>query len=207
MKKKKLSKNRVLVQEQHDIKDNKKNKLNIIFVGTILFLMVFSIFAVKLFGGNNDQDTEKTDYNGFEVVNKGNYWSVIANNIEYGFEYPPQELEHISSLNLKNEPLSGKVYILFDPEITTQNSQEVLRLRQFLSSKGVLVSLACTKEEGCGDIPIMDCRNSNKAVYLRKTNTTQIFKEDNCIVLEYASGEEIKVINKFMYGILGVTNG
>ena len=67
--------------------------------------------------------------------------------------------------------------------------------------------MACTKEEGCGDIPIMDCRNSNKAVYLRKTNTTQIFKEDNCIVLEYASGEEIKVINKFMYGILGVTNG
>ncbi len=55
-------------------------------------------------------------------------------------------------------------------------------------------------------MPIVDCNNQNKIIYLRNNNSTEIVMENNCIILNSNYGDEVKVINRFMYGILGVIN-
>lgn len=202
MKKRKLSKNRL---EEREATVKKPKKLsNLIFVGIILFVMVFSILAIKL--SDNSEEKQELEYNGFKLFNKGNGWVINVNNIEYGFEYSPQDVEDIKSFDLKNELFSTKVYVLFDPDNFSSNSLELLRLRQFLLTRTDSVNFACTKEQGCEDLPILDCRNPNKLVYVKIGEKTQIYKEDNCIVLQAINKEQLMIINRFMYGVLGVIN-
>ncbi len=204
MKKKKLSKSNI---ENSDFSGNKpKRKLigHIIIFG-IVFIMIFSIFALSL-GNNSDSNQDKIDYNGLEFVNRGNGWITEIDGINYGFEYAPNEVENIEAPDLKSESFSGKVYVLFNPDEFNAVSQELTRLRGFLAAKGAIANLACSAEEGCGDLPIVDCNNQNKIIYLRNNNSTEIVMENNCIILNSNYGDEVKVINRFMYGILGVIN-
>ncbi len=202
MKKKKYSKNR-LQQEASVNKVKSKNKYAIAFAAIVLFVMVFSILAIKL--GNTNEEIETLEYNGFKFSINGNIWVSKINGIDYNFEYNPKDLEGINSIELKDYGFNTKIYLLYDPIENNHNDYEIQRLRQFLASKGT-VNLACIKEEGCGDLPIIDCRNTNKAVYLKVSDKNEIYNEENCTVLSAVKEEELKVINRFIYGVLGVIN-
>jgi len=60
------------------------------------------------------------------------------------------------------------------------------------------------KEEGCGDIPVLNCNSSGNLVYIKNSNITEISKESNCITLNAMNGQEGLIINRFMYDILDV---
>ena len=199
MKKIKFSKNRVDGQISGEKKTQNKSRIGLFIVGGLVLIMIISVFTIGL---GSEVQNEKLEYNGFELFNNGGLWMIKGT--QYGFEYGPNDLENIPSIDLGVEPLIGKIYMVFDPDEFSTDSREILRIRQFLTSKGVISSSACIKEEGCEDIPIIKCNETNKIIYLKNGNETKIYKDDNCIILESKIGEEPLVINRFMYGVLGV---
>ncbi len=202
MKKKKLSKDRVFdIQSSKNESFFKKN-IGLIVVGGIVFLMVFSVFAVSI-GRSDDLSSQKEfDYKGHKIINKNGIF-YIKDQLDYGFEYSPLDLENIMTIDFKSE-LSGKVYLAFDPDQFSQDSLELDRIKKFLFSRGLVVSLSCIKEKGCGDLPVVNCNNINKVIYFKNSDKTDITKQDNCIILESKKSEEILIINKFIYAALGV---
>lgn len=207
MKKKKFSKNRLQQETDKNVKVKSRKNYILVFVGIIIFTMVFSILAIKLGNTDTGEETEKLEYNGFKFSVNGNLLVSKINGANYNFEYSPKEVENIKSITLKGESFNSKIYLLYDPIEYNENDFEFIRLKQFLLSKGANINFACTNEEGCGDLPILDCRNANKVVYLKTSNKNEIYTEENCIVLGAVKGDELKVVNRFIYGILGVIDG
>ena len=207
MKKKKFSKERITAEtigQDIEKKEPIKGKLGLFIVGGIVILMILSVFAISL--GNKQEDAQGStmEYNGYKFKSIQGLWTTELNGRQYGFEYAPNDLGNISSVEIKDVNFKSKTYVLFNPDEFTENSQEILRLRGFLATIGVLASPACAKEESCGDIPVLDCSNINNPVYLKLGNESKIYEEDNCIVLQTINGEESLVINKFMYKYLGI---
>ncbi len=205
MKKQKFSKDRII---EAAVVNNQKSffnkKFGLIAVGILVLLMIISIFAVGLGSDNTDPADTKAEYNGFKFIRGSGIWLTTINNQRYYFELTPNELVDITSIDLSNESFGSKVYIAFNPEEFSETSLELLRLKEFMLARGMPAYLACIKEEGCGNIPIVDCNNINKVVYLTNGNKTEIYRDNSCMVLESKIGEEPLVINRFMYGVLGV---
>ena len=210
MRKKKLSKIRAQQYSQIETKPDKGKRTATIVVGVIIFLMVFSSIALSFFYSsrsgdvNPENSANEVDYNGIKFKTEGN--SLIANidGKDFSFEYSPGSLQDIEVSNITNQDLSQKTYLLFDPSEFSESSLELFKLRQFLTSLGNSNSLACTKENGCGDLPIKSCSSNNKMVYLKLGANTKIYKEDNCFVLQAKVGDELRVINRYEYLTLGV---
>ena len=79
----------MLRREKSDI----GKKIIVYFIG---ITMVFSVFGVIFFGfGAGSSGTVK--YNGFEFIDKGNFWSVNINGREALFTYLPDELNLINA--------------------------------------------------------------------------------------------------------------
>ncbi len=202
MKRRKLSKIRLSGFNSENVKPKNRN-FSAIIVGVIIFIMIFSSIAIAFFNSSDTGDNSIAEYNGFKFRNEGEGWFVNIGGVEYGFEYLPDGLGGITSADLSREEFGIGDYILFDPSEFSGADYEINRLRGFFAAKGSFVSLGCIKEEGCSDFPVKNCDNT-RAVLLRRGENTQIYKENNCVVLESREGDEIAVINRFMYGILGV---
>ncbi len=201
MKRRKLSKDRLGVTNSGGAKAKKKN-FSAIIVGAIIFIMIFSSIAIAFFNSSQNTDDSSVEYNGFRFRNEGNGWFTNINGVEYGFEYPPYVLENVETANFGYEFGTGD-YILFDPAEFLDSDYEIGRLKSFFLLKGNFISSGCVKSEGCTNLPVKSCEEVN-AVLLRRGENTQIYKEDNCLVLESREGEEMAVINRFMYKILGI---
>ena len=207
MKKRKLSKNRDIgtTEEVKASFFNKKN-IGLFVVGGLVFLMIFSIFAISLDNGTSS-NTNKFEYNGYSFIQNNNgLWDTNINGANYQFEYNPEDVENIQSIDLRNINFQNKVYIIFNPDEFGENSQELLRIKQFFYSRGVASVLSCIKEQGCGDLPIADCSSGNN-LYFKNGNNSKIYQDGNCLVLDAKPGEEPLIINRFIYGLLGVING
>ena len=204
MKKKKFSKSKITTESISEVKTSLFNKRNIALfvVGGIVLIMILSVFSVGL-GNDNGINSDSLEYNGYELINKEGIWLVKVNGVDYSFEYSPNELEDIKTVDLSNVLSLRKVYLVFNPEEFSENSLELARLRQVFYSKNIPSSLACIKEKGCGDLPIIDCSSSD-SVYLRNGNKSEIYKEGGCFVLEAILGEEPIIINRFIYGLLDI---
>lgn len=210
MKKIRFSKNRIEQRNEIQTDGKKKNKSRLIMVGFILFTMIFSAIAISFFYRTESPANtagNEIKYQDFKFRDAGGYWISNINGADYEFEYSPSEVENIVSVSLVSGDFNQKLYILFDPSEFNENSQELLRLKVFLLRFSQSVNLACIREEGCGNLPIVNCKGSSKAVYLSIGENMNIYKEDNCFVLNSKKGMELFVINRFMYGLLGVIDG
>lgn len=205
MKKRKLSKNRDIISsgETKDRLFTKKNT-GLFIVGGLVLLMIFSIFAVSLDNGNTNTNNNKIEYNGYELTQNNGLWRVNINGANYDFEYSPKDVENIASMELSSMSLGNKIYITFNPDEFNENSQELLRLKQFFYSRGISVSLACIKEQSCSDLPIVNCNSYDNTFYFKNGNETKIYKDNKCFILESKLGEEPIIINRFIYGVLGI---
>ena len=77
-------------------------------------------------------------------------------------------------------------------------------MRSILLYKNIMAFPACTIENGCSDLPIIDCKNINMIFYFIEKNDTKLYKEDNCIVLEGSKQEQIRLVNRIAYTLFGV---
>ncbi|MBI2148625.1 hypothetical protein HYU23_03010 [Candidatus Woesearchaeota archaeon] len=202
MKKKKFSKTKTGFSD--DLPTNKtsifnKKNIGLFVVSGIVLIMIISIFTISL--GNPAAVENLAEYNGFKLKNINGLWNIKINNIDYVFEYSPNDLQSVDSAGLD---LGNKVYISYDTGGFSYDSPELLRLKQFLALTGRTAFFACLKEDGCGNFPLIDCSNVNKVIYFTNGNKTQMYNDNNCIILEAVPGEESLIINKFMYLVLGV---
>jgi len=169
----------------------------------IIFIMVFSVLGF-MWGGSMDESTTITtdEYNLIEYNNK---WILEKEGIPYSFDYHPSELTDIQvdSFNINNP----KYYIIFNPEEKDANlDYSFEKLYYTLNQFGVQVFLACSEEENCElDIPIKDC--SEHSFYFKKAEETNVYLDENCIVIEGDNQGLSKAVDKLNYLFLGVING
>ena len=66
---------------------------------------------------------------------------------------------------------------------------------------------ACDKNEtlSCGTRPIISCGNTDKIVlYVKEANETNVYYNDNCIVVEGSEFELVKAIDKVLLNLYGI---
>ena len=147
----------------------------------IAFIMITSVIGFIWSSGSGEETYEVIEYNGYEFKNINGRYLVEVNSNEYVFDNSPYDLEDLDAdFSLE----SDKYYLLFNPSERDNNIDYFMqKLYLTLSYQGINVQLACDREEGCDpSLPIKSC--DDYSFYLKKSENTKIYKENNCVVLE-----------------------
>jgi hypothetical protein len=170
----------------------------------IIILMTVSVLGVV--GGSFFSEDGNEKYNGFTFINTNNYWSLRINGEEYSFQYLPTELEN---LTLPAESLDfslGKVYLGFKPADTI-NWEGSLNLLAFtLYKQNIMPQESCLIEEGCPDIPIINCQE-NPGIIIVSGDETSYTQDQKCLIMTATDNQELtKLTERLIYKLLGVMN-
>ena len=175
----------------------KKDRKGIILTLFIAFIMITSVLGF-VFSGDNSQSS--VEYNGYTFTRTENGWASYIRDQYLYFTYSPADLTsdpfNVFSIN------SEKVYIAYNPsemDVVLQNSID--RLRYIFSLNGIIAHPACSIEDGCPDIPIVNCDDGFPIISFRKSDQNRISTDGTCIVLE---GYFVKNTDRLSYWLLGV---
>ena len=194
----------------------RRKKLMIGIFGVIL--LVSSLGGVVLYGNNNPQSNKITlniSNKNYEFTrNQQNslvYYSLDIDNKKVNFYYLPYEVEYI---NISPEIVdsikeSNQLYLTFNPE-----DQESLRfidlvrfdLSETLSNK-YLINGILEKNNELYRLPYLNCENATEftpVIKFIESNTTEVFKKDNCINIKSRAAGFIKIRDKIIYSLYGV---
>lgn len=205
MKKYKVGKN-IIIAEKKDSGFFSSKKILFILVALVIILMVGSMLVMFFEKGNNQEGgTVYNNYRFFYDPQKG--WMTKVNGQDVSFEFLPSELEGSAPGSFYGFNL-GKTYVSFNPNEFSENSYEIKRLLGFLVFTGRKALPACSSDNNCGDLPVVECseNSTNNIIFLYIGNETKINQEGNCLKLESKPGDEIKVIGLFIYKLLGIMN-
>ncbi|HLC85840.1 MAG TPA: hypothetical protein VJG30_00945 [Candidatus Nanoarchaeia archaeon] len=207
MKKKKYSKNNIQGIQNNSPKQSffkDKRKISLAIGLGIILLMIFSVVGYSFIGEDQTENqNNEEDYNGYKFSSYNGGWLTSINGRQIVFENNPKDLEGIE-FNLGLTTIKDKIYILTDPDYYNQSDEEIQRLKALLLTLRQNVYTACTKEEKCEDLPIINCENPNTIIYLKTASTLKGYKDENCIVLEAPKENQNKIIERFYYKISGV---
>ncbi len=179
----------------------------------VIFIMAFGVLGLVgggLVGLGNGQDSAYgvEEYNGFTFTRDYNHqWIVEVNGQNFGFSYFPTELENI----ILPETMSGvlgaeKVYLGFMPEDEIDVTLYRNVLRSVLALRGKFAPDACMVDEGCGDLPLLDCEVS-EGIVLQHSEDVVLSSEGKCVVVEAPNAFELqKITERIIYTFLGVMN-
>ena len=169
-------------------------KSNLILVIFIIIIMVSSVIGfIYSPSNNNDLNQNSIDYKGFNFqLTTDNRYVININGNNIIFDNNPSALEDINIPDF--QITQDKIYLIFNPEERDDNlDYSMSKLYLTLQVKEIRPVLACSKEEGCAnELPIKDC--SSESFYFKKSNITNVYKDNNCIVLE---GDNIN-LNKYV---------
>ena len=184
--------------------------------GAILIAALFGFSFIGYIGiGNNSHGATPAnsnsagstlEYNGHTFSLENNYWVTNIGGQERYFLNPPTALESFSVPNNTAEILSnGKIYLSYDP----QNAVDLAALQPiaytFFSPYGVQTFPACTQEEGCPDIPVIDCSEDHAIVFFMSEEETSITAQDNCLELRALNIATMqRQIERTFYTALGI---
>lgn len=175
---------------------NKKNW----FIGlAIAFVMVSS--ALALWKGEDPNTNYK--YGAYEFIKTERGWTTLFDGNYINFDYGPKELEN---LTISINPVVGnKVYLAYNPLDKDTNMNYVLqKLYETMVLLKIRPILACYQEKNCPDIPIINCKGEDTVFKIIKSNETNIYKEDSCLVIEGNISELNRVANKLSLILLGI---
>ena len=182
-----------------------KNKQMLwIMAGFIIILMVGSILTLMFTDQSSSNAVEENGHKFFPDQNN-NGWKTKVNGNEVSFAYLPSQLNDIKRDFLFLAP--GKTYVTFNGNEFLENSQEINILTSFLTATGRTASPACTSVNGCGDLPLINCDtklNDANIVYIYIGNETFETQQANCLKLSARPGDELRLINLFVYQLLGI---
>tara|TARA_Y100000310_G_scaffold47186_1_gene43805 strand:- start:31818 stop:32405 length:588 start_codon:yes stop_codon:yes gene_type:complete len=182
-----------------------------VFGYILIFIMFGSVFTFIFFGFNSSTSSSGVvDYNGFEFVNRGTYWSTIIDSREALFTYLPDDLGFIFVNNDATSRLRNKVQI----DITSDFEDvfaEPIALAQFqmgitLNNFNVFVRGGFTSEhENFNVLTCDDASGFVPVIYFRSANTTKVYLEGNCVIAEASNGADvIRIKDRLVYSILGI---
>lgn len=179
----------------------KNNRSKKFMVFLILFIMISSAFGYIAIQSDSSQEGV-FEYKGYTFFKSGNYWVLVLNdNTKILFTYLPNELQ-LDAYSFSD--LSSKVYVAYDPsERDIQNDVNLNKLLGILKIKGYQAFPVCIKTEGCPDIPIVDCKNSNNIFLLRWGEKTFV-KEDSCYIIQGKDTELDEITDGVGYSLLDI---
>ncbi|MFH1276014.1 MAG: hypothetical protein ABIH82_02795 [Candidatus Woesearchaeota archaeon] len=174
----------------------------------IIIVMVLSVGGIIGSGFNSSQSEEApfTEYNGYKIYQYGAQSQVQIAGQTYTFQYSPVELENLTMpINVLTWLNKEKIYLAYDPQSNMSINQQLQFIGFAFYQNGIIPQQACTTEEGCGDIPIINCENDG--IILLSSTENIITKDNKCLVLEAENTNELqKMTERFVYGFLGVMN-
>ena len=185
--------------------DKKVSKIMVYFIGAI---MVFSVFGVVFWGGGGDRNS--IEEKGLKFVDNGNYWTTDVNGQQAIFTYLPSQVEPISVEDFVINRLKNSVEI----DVTSDFNDtfaESIALAQYdmygaLFNFNKFIRKGFTSEQE--GFPIITCEDSTNfvpVIYFRSSNVTNVYLENNCIIAEALSENDVLGIkDRLVYGILGV---
>ena len=178
-------------------------KSNLILVIFIIFIMVSSVIGfIYAPNDNGDLNQNLITYNGLDFqLTTDNRYVVDLNGNQILFDNDPNSLEEIILPNF--QITQDKVYLIFNPEERDNNlDYSMAKLYSTLQVKGVRPVLACSKEENCSsDLPVKGC--DSESFYFKKSNITNIYKDNKCIVLQGADLIINKYVDKIDMSLIG----
>lgn len=192
---------------RRDDNPDRMKKIMVYFIG---FIMVSSVFGVIFLGFGSEQGENSLQYNGLTFVLRNNFWTVVHDDIPLSFVYAPQDVEMIAFDNDAASRLKNAVEIdltsdfndTFAEGIALAQYQMVIVLQPY---DNFLRQGFTTKQ---GNFPAITCKDSSASVpviYFRKGNSTRLSFEDNCIIAEAATIQDmIRVKDRIVYGMLGI---
>jgi hypothetical protein len=197
---KSFNKMRRIVSKQ---KEKSKERFNQIIVGLVLiFLMVLSILGYSLGNKEPPSQQEKVIYNGIEFVNVNGFWTVKEGNLEFIFQYNPNQVEKIdSSVNPIETYYDKPLYIASESdealaEIYVNMNALVLRMQKACLNNSN-ISVEC--EEG---LPIKTC--SDNFIVIEESNITGITQENGCVFIKGNKDDLVSISDEFLFKVLGI---
>ena len=186
---------------------HRKPKFRWVMPAFIVFIMVFSVFAIMLRGDSGIS----TKYNGHKVKPIQDGYEITAGNIKIYTGYHPEQMEDLNVAVINQYDLLGKKAVLaFDPNQSNPQYSDYARfqLAKFFEELGIKSSSGVTIENST--MPYVNCDTLDEnsfAVLFLEGNETKITIKENCYTLEAAYPQEmIRVENRFKLAISGVMN-
>ena len=177
----------------------------------IIILMVLSgigFLGAGVVNSHGQQNYLEEDYDGFTFFQQSPYWILEKDGHNYAFYNFPADLEDISlPIDLVSWGNSvEKVYLASLPNDTVDVTASLQQLGAVFSVNGIRAQMACVEEEGCGDIPILDCATNSGIAYQTGEMTT-ISQDKECLTVVAPTLVEFeRITERIIYGFLGVMN-
>src|SRR3989338_2898942 len=165
------------------------------FIILLMSLSVLGIIGSSLYGSNSNNNS-KVEYNGFTFYNRNYQWETQVQGITYSLQYLPAELQNITlGIPVNSWRNNPKMYLGYVPNDTIALQPSLQSLGRVLLANGIIPQEACVKEEGCPDIPLLDC--SQKAgVVMRSGKENRYTQDGQCVVIEVADIAEAQKLTE-----------
>ena len=180
-------------------RERKIKRKQIIIGISLTFLMVLSVLGFALQGsmGNSDEDSsDKIVYNGFEFRYINELWMIG----DFAFRYNPEQVPDLG-LGLRD----ATFYQGFPVYIYSENDEAESEARMTLRLIAERVQGACINEEriNCSEeLPVKTCEDN--FIIIKENNISLIRQENNCVYIEGAEEELVKLVDQFLFKILGI---
>src|SRR3989344_1575313 len=177
--------------------DSKKRTTQFIVGGILIFIMLFSTLGYA-FGGGSGGTSNAVKYNGYIFENVNGLWVLDKGGINFVFLYNPKETNDIvSTVKPINNYYSKPIYY------SSKNNDATYELGRNLESVALRFLPACVEGEECeGDLPIKNCEDN--FIIIEESDTNEIIQDNNCVYLKGNQEEMVKVVDEFLFKILGV---
>jgi hypothetical protein len=215
--------------QQTDIEEsstaNDKKSYAPLFIGLFVILLGFAlIFGLDYLRHTQEPTDNIREYNGFIFEKHDNIWLANIDIRSYDgilsyqilFHYTPDEVEHIPTIrDIKNTPIApymmmnkDRIYITTEPDYPAEvilSGVEIAKIAAQIYGKEVKGALT----HGDSSIyPIITCRNVNlsqSVVYLRLGNSTGIYDERGCVVVQGTNETELlKAAERLSFELLRI---
>ena len=199
---------KAVLRKQKKKKTLSKEAWITIFIGGIMILSVFGI----LFSSYNDAE-QNIEYNGHDFYKAGDLWITKIDGERMGFMSHPEEVESLEIPQQVIYELKGPVYITtFDPD--SENIEQIEGARFTFAvgmtekfGKGVIPGMSNNNTVEY-DLPVYTCMNSTQflpVIYFKSTeNATNVHLDGTCIIFESRSNEWNLLLERVLYGMLGI---
>ncbi|MBU4501041.1 MAG: hypothetical protein KKA79_00495 [Nanoarchaeota archaeon] len=170
--------------------------------GFIILLMVAS--GLNMWKGDT---TETYDYNGLKFTKtEEGFWIAYKGEQQIALTYNPEDLETITfPQNIATMNYFQKIYISTDDLKGNGRAMDYFKRKITITN---MKPFACTEDnEGCAELPLKSCEDTTQTegvVIFKRAEETKITYSNNCLVMEGASENLIKAIDKLYFILTGI---
>lgn len=181
--------------------ENRKKRNGLILGGILIFIMLFSVLGYSFLGGGKQESSQKIIYNGFEFEEQNGFWNTYLDKFIFTFKYNPKQIDVINAkLNHLEEYLGKPLYISLE---NNEAQMEIYRNLFYQNKIVQRMQSACLMGEKCDEeMPIKNCEEN--FIIIKEGEVGQLKQEENCVFIEGRREDLIKIVDEFLFNLIGV---